>query len=309
MRSMTPLALLSIAAQEPGTPVGHAVARMPLLRHLRSRGALVTFGLAALGELAGDKLPFIPARVSFGPLLGRAIIGATAGAIVSSGWSGSAERGARRGAAAAFLAAWFGYTARTQLSRRTPIPDPVWALAEDALAIGLGILALWPSLAPSVRYLLSQFPRIGLGNGTRQAGAEQAPGWAYTSGSDERACAIGSHGRVEAAYYTREAKHNDPANLHRHQERRIPAKLRRHAPARRRVSCAASAGAPGWQRARAAAPYRARQAAAPRARRTAAGPRRALPGAVPLAAWGMYNDESPAAPRSTASAWSAASSA
>lgn len=157
MRSMTPLALLAAAAQEPGTPIAQAVARMPLLRHLRSRGALVGFGLAALGELIGDKLPFIPARVSFGPVLARVVIGAAAGAVASSASGGSAERGAKRGAASAFLAAWFGYTARTQLSRRTPLPDPVWGAVEDALAIGVGIAALLPSLAPSVRFLRVEF--------------------------------------------------------------------------------------------------------------------------------------------------------
>jgi uncharacterized membrane protein len=181
MRSMTPLALLAAAAQEPGTPVSQAVAHRPILRRLRSRGALITFGQAALGELLGDKLPFIPARVRFGSLLGRVVVGAVAGGIVSSGWSGSAERGAKRGAAAAFLAAWFAYAARTQLSRRTPIPDPVWAVIEDALAVGLGIFALWSSLEPAVQYLRSLLPTTDTANGTDNVGADQAPGWAYTS--------------------------------------------------------------------------------------------------------------------------------
>jgi uncharacterized membrane protein len=143
MRSMTPLALLSAASQSPDTPVARVVARMGILRHLRSRGALVGFALAAAGELLADKLPFVPARISFGPLVGRIAVGATAGAIASSASGGSAVRGARRGAAAATTAAFAGYLMRTRLSRRTPV---LWAVAEDLTALGLGVAALLPSL-------------------------------------------------------------------------------------------------------------------------------------------------------------------
>lgn len=155
MRSMMPLALLSAAAQSPQTPIARALARLGPLAHLSSRAAFVGFGLAALGELVADKLPFVPARISPLPLLGRVAIGALSGVVVTLGCGGTSVRGVRRGAAAALLASFAGYFARTRLSRRTPIPDPVWALAEDALALGIGSAALFPSLAQTVRSLTS----------------------------------------------------------------------------------------------------------------------------------------------------------
>jgi uncharacterized membrane protein len=155
MRSTMPLALLAAAAQAPETPVARALAGMGVPRGFRSPTALVALGVAAVGELVVDKLPFVPARVSFAPLAWRLVVGAIAGAVASSASGGLAVRGARRGAATAALAAYLGYFARTRLSRRTPVPDPVWGLVEDALALGLGTLALMPSLAASVRGLIS----------------------------------------------------------------------------------------------------------------------------------------------------------
>jgi uncharacterized membrane protein len=160
MRSMMPLALLVAAAQSPATPVAQALGRMGVPRQARSRAALISWSLAAVGELVADKLPFTPARTKLAPLTWRGVVGAVGGAVASAG--GSATYGARRGAAAAIVAAYVGYFARTRLSRRTRVPDPVWAAAEDVIALGLGIVALYPSLEPSLRSLGASLRR---GNG------------------------------------------------------------------------------------------------------------------------------------------------
>jgi len=46
------------------------------------------------------------------------------------------------GAAGAALGSIAGYRARLALVGATPLPDPVWALVEDAVAVGLGAFAL-----------------------------------------------------------------------------------------------------------------------------------------------------------------------
>ncbi len=159
MRSLTPLALLAAAAQSPNTPVARSLARMGVLGRIGSRTALIALGLAAVGELVGDKLPGIPARIRPAPLAWRALVGATAGAITSAAAGGSTAHGARRGAAAAVVAAYAGYITRRAGARRTSIPDPVWGAVEDGVAIGLAAVALAPSLGLALGALFpSRFP-------------------------------------------------------------------------------------------------------------------------------------------------------
>jgi uncharacterized membrane protein len=159
MRSMTPLALLAVAAQSPDAPVTHALGHLGVPRQARSSGSLIGFTLAAVGELVADKLPFTPARIKPASLAWRSALGAAAGAVASAVAGGSATQGARRGAVAAIAAAYAGYFARTRLSRRTGVPDPVWAAAEDAIALALGVVALLPSLEPSLRSLFASLRR------------------------------------------------------------------------------------------------------------------------------------------------------
>lgn len=92
--------------------------------------------LAAGGELLGDKLPATPSRTSPPPLIARFASGAGAGALV-----GRTAAGAALGAVAAGAAAFAGERARAAIGRRGGLPDPAVALVEDALAIGLALLA------------------------------------------------------------------------------------------------------------------------------------------------------------------------
>lgn len=138
LRSQLPFALLAAAANRgrfaaaTGRPIGL----------LRSRGALVGFGLSAAGELVGDKLPMTPSRLQPLPLAGRVLVGAAAGATLAREAGRATGFGAALGAAGGALGSFGGYHLRVAAGRATGLPDPVVAVAEDALAIGLGAASL-----------------------------------------------------------------------------------------------------------------------------------------------------------------------
>jgi uncharacterized membrane protein len=97
-------------------------------------------GLMAVGEMAADKDPRIPARTEPAPLAGRLVSGAlTAAAIAAPG------RGVVAAAAGAFGAAWgtYGlYHLRRLATQRLGVPNAVAGLVEDALAVGVGMALL-----------------------------------------------------------------------------------------------------------------------------------------------------------------------
>lgn len=142
LRSLTPFALLSAAAQRQGSPAGFAASQPAPLSLLRSRGTLVVTSLAAVGELVGDKLPFTPSRTKPVPLGGRIAIGALAGAAVCRNARLNPVVGALLGGAAATGGSYAGAAYRKAATSATGAPDFVWALLEDATALGLGFTAL-----------------------------------------------------------------------------------------------------------------------------------------------------------------------
>jgi uncharacterized membrane protein len=87
---------------------------------------------AAAGELVADKLPATPSRLEAPGLGGRLVSGAACGRAVAG------PRGAAVAAAAATAAAVAGATYRTQLAGRLG-RGALWAVLEDALAVGLAI--------------------------------------------------------------------------------------------------------------------------------------------------------------------------
>lgn len=91
-----------------------------------------------IGEMVGDKTPFIPSRVSAGPLFGRALSGALVGSslFVSEGRRGVA--GAVLGAAAAVATTFAADGARKAATQGTRLPDPVFGNAEDWLVLLAG---------------------------------------------------------------------------------------------------------------------------------------------------------------------------
>jgi uncharacterized membrane protein len=95
--------------------------------------ALLT--LFEVGELIGDKLPMTPSRTSLPPLLGRAASGAVVGGALFTSERHRTVPGAAFGAAAAVAAAYAGERLRALASKRTGLPDPVVALAEDTVVL------------------------------------------------------------------------------------------------------------------------------------------------------------------------------
>lgn len=141
MRSQLPFALLALSARR-GKIVSNATGP---LGFLRSGAAAVGFGLAAAGELVGDKLPITPSRLRPGSLVVRGLVGAAAGAIVALDDDAAAPGGALAGLAGSVAGSFGGYWLRANAARVTGLPDPAWAVAEDVLGIGLGLVALAPN--------------------------------------------------------------------------------------------------------------------------------------------------------------------
>lgn len=109
---------------------------LPALLH--NPHAATLFRLLQLGEMAADKLPFIPARTALMPLLGRAAFGGLVGYI---SYREDRIGGAIIGAGMAVIGSAFGYTLRKRIVQQTGIPDPLVALIEDAATMIAGKVA------------------------------------------------------------------------------------------------------------------------------------------------------------------------
>ncbi len=108
------------------------------LKGIASPKAANVLRLMALGELVGDKLPMTPNRTALLPLGGRAASGGLCGAAIFAAEDQPAAIGAAVGAAAAIASTFLTYTLRRSLVKATKLPDPVVAVTEDALMLGLG---------------------------------------------------------------------------------------------------------------------------------------------------------------------------
>jgi uncharacterized membrane protein len=129
LRSMTAPALLALAQQQPGAR------RIWLLSNPRVSEGLT---LLAVAELIVDKLPSTPARIKPGPLGGRLLSGAMCGAAVAPGDQTS---GALLGIAGALAGSFAGYFIRKAVVRASGVPDALFAIAEDGVAIAMGVTA------------------------------------------------------------------------------------------------------------------------------------------------------------------------
>jgi uncharacterized membrane protein len=129
LRSQLPLALLARTSGR----------RDPAL--IRRRLVRAGLYLSAAGEMAADKLPVVPSRLEPGPLTGRAVFGSLAGAVIANRTGHPAMIGIAAGAAGALVGSFTGYHVRSTAGQVSGFPDPVWALVEDAIALGLGTYA------------------------------------------------------------------------------------------------------------------------------------------------------------------------
>jgi uncharacterized membrane protein len=110
------------------------------LAFMSSLVAVAIFTLGALVEFVVDQLPNTPARTSARGLTARIVMGLLTGACLGVAGGASLWLGAVIGAIGAIAGAFGGYHARVGLVRALRVPDLVIAIAEDLLAVGLGLL-------------------------------------------------------------------------------------------------------------------------------------------------------------------------
>ena len=128
-------ALLGLAASmRTFTPAGVLAARGRLTG--RARTAALAF---AAGELVFDKAPFATPRTDLPAVGGRVVSGAAAGAAVAG------PAGAFAGGATAAASTFATHRAREALCAATGLPDPVYAVAEDVVAVTAAAIATRPS--------------------------------------------------------------------------------------------------------------------------------------------------------------------
>ena len=138
MRSQMPLAILSWKFRGMAED-GKNEVLSALVRKAWFAPALTTL---AVGELIGDKLPMTPSRLDTGPLLGRLLFGGLAGGAAAHQFGQRSGVGALAGASGALMGSVAGYYARRTIVKASGVPDPVVAIAEDALALGVGTWAV-----------------------------------------------------------------------------------------------------------------------------------------------------------------------
>jgi len=140
LRSLTPFALVSwLQGDNKSKDSVETFFDYPAVR--------IITALLALGELVGDKLPNTPSRLKPGSLIVRLVIGSLAGMSICRQYRQSLILGALLGIGGAGAGSFVGYYGRTTLAKATRIPQWLWGIAEDWLAIYLSSLAISPPTA------------------------------------------------------------------------------------------------------------------------------------------------------------------
>ena len=133
LRSMAGPALISYrAARHPGD-----LAETPL-RLLASDRMRTLLTLSAAGEVIVDKLPFVPPRTSPGPLAGRILLGAVAGAAMCIEERQPPLIGTLLGAGGGLAGSYLGRAFREAAKQRLHLSYTVSGLIEDAAAFVVG---------------------------------------------------------------------------------------------------------------------------------------------------------------------------
>lgn len=91
--------------------------------------------LLMVGEMIGDKTPFVPSRTSVPPLLGRALSGALVGAVLFLDAERRPVSGAVLGGLSAVAAAYIGETLRAKGAEKLGVPDLILGLLEDGVVL------------------------------------------------------------------------------------------------------------------------------------------------------------------------------
>lgn len=133
MRTFSAPALLSHQLSQ--QPVDAPKGRVHALASERTSRVL---SVLAVSEMAADKTPWIPSRISPPALVGRIISGALTGAAVAAPHRRMSVGRALLGAAAAVASSFAFYELRRLMTRQWGIPNVVAGLMEDAVAVALG---------------------------------------------------------------------------------------------------------------------------------------------------------------------------
>lgn len=107
------------------------------LAFMGSTAAVAIFSVLAIGELIGDKLPVTPKRTALAPLVARLLMGGLCGACFYASHQQSLAVGTLLGGMGGLLGAFAGYEIRNRLVRYLYLRDPLVAVGEDLVAIGL----------------------------------------------------------------------------------------------------------------------------------------------------------------------------
>jgi uncharacterized membrane protein len=110
------------------------------LAWMGSTAAVAIFSILALAEIINDKLPATGSRLAPPSLAIRSITGAVAGSALAIAAGQSLPLGILVAAVGALAGSFVGYQVRHQIVAGLKIPDFPIALAEDAVAIGCGLL-------------------------------------------------------------------------------------------------------------------------------------------------------------------------
>jgi uncharacterized membrane protein len=137
LRSMTAPAVVSWAAH-----LGWLHLQGSPLALVGSSAAVAIFSLLAVSEYAIDKLPRTPRRTAPLGFTTRMIVGTLCGACVAGSAGQPFMSGALLGVVGAIIGTLGGYQARTRLVKALKVKDLAVAIAEDLVAIGLGVFVV-----------------------------------------------------------------------------------------------------------------------------------------------------------------------
>ena len=134
VRSMAAPALLARAASR-GDLSNLRSTPFAALGDERAAGALWAL---MVGEMIGDKTPFIPSRTAAGPLFGRALSGALVGSALFASRRRPGLNGALLGALSALAGVYAVDRLRSAATQGLGLPDPLFGLLEDGVILSGG---------------------------------------------------------------------------------------------------------------------------------------------------------------------------
>jgi len=109
------------------------------IKFMHSDGFNTALNVMVVGELIADKLPFVPARTMPAGLAARILSGGISSAAVSKTNGRNVALYAILGSAVAAGATYAFYHLRKAAGNKTGIADPLIALVEDAIVVGVGL--------------------------------------------------------------------------------------------------------------------------------------------------------------------------